>query len=178
MSAKDSLTKDQRRSQIRRCAYCALEILADERCVNSSRGWVHSDERATCVRRLSNALGDSFDTQLALGARVAELERERDPTAQAYEAVCRADQAKRARIAELEKIIARDDTTTSYKCSECGAWHLRKAAHEPRAAHAALLLECAKFIESCSSYDGADTDNLHTRIVDALVATPGETIGS
>lgn len=31
-----------------------------------------------------------------------------------------------ARVKALEAIIARDDTTESFKCSECGAWHVRK----------------------------------------------------
>jgi hypothetical protein len=35
------------------------------------------------------------------------------------------------RIHELEAIIARDDTTESYRCSECGAWHLRPPQAAP-----------------------------------------------
>jgi predicted RNA-binding Zn-ribbon protein involved in translation (DUF1610 family) len=31
-----------------------------------------------------------------------------------------------ARVEALEAIVARDNTTESFKCPECGAWHVRK----------------------------------------------------
>lgn len=67
--ATDSLPAEKR------CAYCSLEILPDERWVNSHKGFVHSDDRATCVRRLSNALACAADQRLTLDARVKELEQ-------------------------------------------------------------------------------------------------------
>ena len=33
--------------------------------------------------------------------------------------------ALRMRCDRQAKIIAKDDTTESYRCTECGAWHLR-----------------------------------------------------
>jgi len=41
-------------------------------------------------------------------------------------------QQAEARIAALEAIIARNDTTESFKCSECGAWHVRKPTAEAK----------------------------------------------
>lgn len=36
------------------------------------------------------------------------------------------EEEQKARNRELEAIIARNDTTESFKCTECGAWHVRK----------------------------------------------------
>lgn len=45
---------------------------------------------------------------------------------EAYEILQRERDALAAELAAAKAIIAKDDTTESFKCSECGAWHVRK----------------------------------------------------
>jgi hypothetical protein len=63
-------------------------------------------------------------------ARIRELEAEDIESAKEVDGYRARSESLLARIAALEAIIARNDTTESFKCSECGAWHVRKGGAE------------------------------------------------
>jgi hypothetical protein len=66
-----------------------------------------------------------YDEHRTLAAELAGCKQQL-ALAPTYEKMIAHHGAQEQRIHELETIIARNDTTESFKCSECGAWHVRK----------------------------------------------------